>query len=70
VYWLQEKFEMELKNHTAEAASKVAAVLQRAEEQGCMIESLHASVSFYKVLTSILSDSLLLIIIIFLIGTH
>jgi hypothetical protein len=61
---------MELKNHTAEAASKVAAVLQRAEEQGCMIESLHASVSFYKVLTSILSDSLLLIIIIFLIGTH
>ncbi|XP_062158169.1 nuclear-pore anchor isoform X2 [Alnus glutinosa] len=44
----KEKFEMELKNHTAEAASKVAAVLQRAEEQGCMIESLHASVAMYK----------------------
>lgn len=37
---------MELKKHTEEAASKVAAVLQRAEEQAQMIESLHASVSF------------------------
>lgn len=36
---------MELKRHTEEAASKVAAVLQRAEEQGQMIGSLHASVS-------------------------
>lgn len=42
---LQEKFEMELKKHTDEAASRVAAVLQRAEEQGHMIESLHSSVS-------------------------
>lgn len=38
---------MELKKHTEEAGSKVAAVLQRAEEQGNMIESLHASVSFF-----------------------
>jgi len=35
---------MELRKHTEEAASKVAAVLQRAEEQGQMIEALHASV--------------------------
>lgn len=35
---------MELKKHTDEAASRVAAVLQRAEEQGQMIESLHTSV--------------------------
>lgn len=39
--------EMELRKHTDEAASKVAAVLQRAEEQGQMIESLHTSVSVY-----------------------
>ncbi|KAL5100700.1 hypothetical protein RYX36_005027 [Vicia faba] len=44
----KEKLEMELKKHTEEAASKVAAVLQRAEEQGQMIESLHASVAMYK----------------------
>ncbi|CAL5187045.1 unnamed protein product [Lathyrus oleraceus] len=44
----KEKLEMELKRHTEEAASKVAAVLQRAEEQGQMIESLHASVAMYK----------------------
>lgn len=42
---LQEKFELEIKKHDDEAASKVAAVLQRAEEQGRMIESLHTSVS-------------------------
>lgn len=36
---------MELKKHTEEAASRVEAVLQRAEEQGQMIESLHTSVS-------------------------
>ncbi|WJX72066.1 hypothetical protein P8452_55984 [Trifolium repens] len=44
----KEKLEMELKKHTQEAASKVAAVLQRAEEQGKMIESLHTSVAMYK----------------------
>ncbi|XVF77755.1 hypothetical protein PTKIN_Ptkin14bG0072200 [Pterospermum kingtungense] len=44
----KEKLEMELKKQTDEAASKVAAVLQRAEEQGCMIESLHTSVAMYK----------------------
>nr|POF20463.1 nuclear-pore anchor [Quercus suber] len=44
----KETFEMELKKHTDEAASKVAAVLQRAEEQGRMIESLHTSVAMYK----------------------
>lgn len=42
---LQEKLELELKKQTDEAASKVAVVLQRAEEQGRMIESLHTSVS-------------------------
>ncbi|KAL6283070.1 hypothetical protein ACE6H2_013999 [Prunus campanulata] len=45
---VKEKFEMELKKHTDEAASRVAAVLQRAEEQGHMIESLHSSVAMYK----------------------
>ncbi|XP_011015811.1 PREDICTED: nuclear-pore anchor-like [Populus euphratica] len=44
----KEKIEMELKKHTDEAACKVAAVLQRAEEQGHMIESLHTSVAMYK----------------------
>ncbi|EOY14280.1 Nucleoprotein TPR, putative isoform 1 [Theobroma cacao] len=44
----KEKLEMELKKQTDEAASKVAVVLQRAEEQGHMIESLHASVAMYK----------------------
>ncbi|KAF3448815.1 hypothetical protein FNV43_RR09528 [Rhamnella rubrinervis] len=44
----KEKLEMELKKHTDEAASRVAAVLQRAEEQGRMIESLHTSVAMYK----------------------
>ncbi|KAK4595107.1 hypothetical protein RGQ29_018748 [Quercus rubra] len=44
----KETFEMELKKHTDEAASKVAAVLQRAEDQGRMIESLHTSVAMYK----------------------
>ena len=45
---IQEKFELELKKHTDQAASKVAAVLERAEEQGRMIESLHTSVSLFK----------------------
>ncbi|KAL6196869.1 hypothetical protein ACLB2K_032482 [Fragaria x ananassa] len=44
----KEKFEMELKKHSDEAASRVEAVLQRAEEQGQMIESLHTSVAMYK----------------------
>ncbi|XP_021299554.1 nuclear-pore anchor isoform X2 [Herrania umbratica] len=44
----KEKLEMELKKQTDEAASKVAVVLQRAEEQGRMIESLHTSVAMYK----------------------
>ncbi|KAF4389040.1 hypothetical protein F8388_026769 [Cannabis sativa] len=44
----KEKLEMELKKHTDEAAARVVAVLQRAEEQGQMIESLHTSVSMYK----------------------
>ncbi|GLU08559.1 hypothetical protein SLE2022_254650 [Rubroshorea leprosula] len=44
----KEKLEMEIRKQTDDAASKVAAVLQRAEEQGRMIESLHASVSMYK----------------------
>lgn len=41
----QEKLEAELKSKTQEAASRVEAVLQKVEEQGQMIESLHASVS-------------------------
>ncbi|KAM1266288.1 hypothetical protein ACFX2J_035876 [Malus domestica] len=44
----KENFEMEIKKHTDEAASRVVAVLQRAEEQGRMIESLHTSVAMYK----------------------
>ncbi|GAY42514.1 hypothetical protein CUMW_067490 [Citrus unshiu] len=44
----KDKLELELKKHTDEAASKVAAVLDRAEEQGRMIESLHTSVAMYK----------------------
>ncbi|XP_027342867.1 nuclear-pore anchor isoform X2 [Abrus precatorius] len=44
----KEKLGIELKKHTEEAASKVAAVLQRAEEQGHMIEALHTSVAMYK----------------------
>ncbi|KAM1889416.1 hypothetical protein ACFX13_047406 [Malus domestica] len=45
----EENFEMKIKKHTDDAASRVAAVLQRVEEQGCMIESLH---TFKKELTS------------------
>ncbi|PON44121.1 Nucleoprotein TPR/MLP [Parasponia andersonii] len=44
----KENLEMELRKHTDEAASRVAAVLERAEEQGQMIESLHTSVAMYK----------------------
>ncbi|KAK4484958.1 hypothetical protein RD792_007563 [Penstemon davidsonii] len=43
-----EKFEKELQKQTDETASKVNAVLLRAEEQGNMIESLHNSVAMYK----------------------
>lgn len=45
---LKENFEMELQKRSDEAASKVDAVLARAEEQGRMIESLHTSVAMYK----------------------
>ncbi|GAB4836733.1 hypothetical protein Ancab_001647 [Ancistrocladus abbreviatus] len=45
---LKEQFELELQKHNEEAASKIAAVLERAEEQGRMIESLHSSVAMYK----------------------
>ncbi|XP_010539174.1 PREDICTED: nuclear-pore anchor [Tarenaya hassleriana] len=45
---LKEAFELDLKRKMDEAASKVAAVLERAEEQGRMIESLHTSVAMYK----------------------
>lgn len=41
---LKERFEKDLQKHTEDAASRVAAVLERAEEQGRMIESLHSSV--------------------------
>ncbi|WCJ28442.1 nuclear pore anchor [Euphorbia peplus] len=44
----KEKLEMELKKKTDEATCKVTAVLQRAEEQSQMIESLHTSVAMYK----------------------
>lgn len=45
---LKEQFEEELQKHKEEAASKVAAVLERAEEQRQMIESLHTSVAMYR----------------------
>ncbi|KAF2592215.1 hypothetical protein F2Q70_00044382 [Brassica cretica] len=45
---LKEKYEIDLKKKTNEASSKVAIVLERAEDQGKMIESLHASVAMYK----------------------
>ncbi|KAJ0256647.1 Nuclear-pore anchor [Hirschfeldia incana] len=45
---LKDKYEIDLKKKTDEASSKVAIVLERAEEQGKMIESLHASVAMYK----------------------
>ncbi|KAL0321008.1 UNVERIFIED_CONTAM: Nuclear-pore anchor [Sesamum radiatum] len=43
-----DKYEKELQKHTEEAASKVNAVLLRAEEQTTMIESLHGAVAMYK----------------------
>ncbi|KAL1566884.1 nuclear-pore anchor-like isoform X1 [Salvia divinorum] len=45
---LKEKYEKELQMHIEETASKVNAVLLRAEEQERMIESLHSSVAMYK----------------------
>ncbi|XP_077232792.1 nuclear pore anchor [Tasmannia lanceolata] len=45
---LRERFEMELQKHTDGATSKVEAVLERSEEQGRMIESLHSAVAMYK----------------------
>ncbi|KAM7532425.1 hypothetical protein LguiB_035835 [Lonicera macranthoides] len=45
---LKVKFEEELCRQSDEAASKVNAVLARAEEQGRMLESLHTSVAMYK----------------------
>ncbi|KAH6764476.1 hypothetical protein C2S51_015725 [Perilla frutescens var. frutescens] len=45
---LKEKYEKELRMHKEETASKVNAVLLRAEEQERMIESLHTSVAMYK----------------------
>ncbi|XP_042066040.1 nuclear-pore anchor-like isoform X2 [Salvia splendens] len=45
---LKEKYEKELQMHKEETVSKVKAVLQRAEEQERMIESLHTSVAMYK----------------------
>lgn len=43
---LQENYEKELQMHKDETASKVNAVLLRAEEQKRMIESLHTSVRY------------------------
>ncbi|CAH1431370.1 unnamed protein product [Lactuca virosa] len=45
---LKEQFEKEFQKHNKETASKVDAVLARAEEQAGMIESLHTSVAMYK----------------------
>uniref|UniRef100_A0A7N0VHG9 Nucleoprotein TPR/MLP1 domain-containing protein n=1 Tax=Kalanchoe fedtschenkoi TaxID=63787 RepID=A0A7N0VHG9_KALFE len=45
---LKEKFDVEVRKHTEEAASRITAVIQRAEEQAQMIESLHTSVAMYK----------------------
>ncbi|XP_021726285.1 nuclear-pore anchor-like [Chenopodium quinoa] len=45
---LKEQYEEELQKHKEEAASKVAAVLERAEEQRQMIDSLHSSVAMYR----------------------
>ncbi|XP_024989705.1 nuclear-pore anchor [Cynara cardunculus var. scolymus] len=45
---LKENFEKEFQKHSNETASKVDAVLARAEEQAHMIESLHTAVAMYK----------------------
>ncbi|XP_074591609.1 nuclear-pore anchor-like isoform X2 [Curcuma longa] len=45
---LKDAFQIQLQKITAEATSKVEAVLKRSEEQGQMIESLHSSVAMYR----------------------
>ncbi|KAI3466289.1 hypothetical protein Pfo_022951 [Paulownia fortunei] len=45
---LKDKYEKQLQMHNDKTASKVNAVLLRAEEQAHMIESLHTSVAMYK----------------------
>ncbi|KAK4370532.1 hypothetical protein RND71_010007 [Anisodus tanguticus] len=45
---LKEKYEKELQKHIDEATSQVNVVLAKADEQGTMIKSLHASVAMYK----------------------
>ncbi|EPS69163.1 hypothetical protein M569_05601, partial [Genlisea aurea] len=45
---LKAKYERELQKHAEDAATEVSAVLQRAEQQAEMIESLHNSVALYK----------------------
>ncbi|XP_059298950.1 nuclear-pore anchor [Lycium ferocissimum] len=45
---LKEKYEKELQKHIDESKSQVNAVLERADEQGKMIESLHTSVAMYR----------------------
>ncbi|XP_074586874.1 nuclear-pore anchor-like isoform X2 [Curcuma longa] len=45
---LKDTFEFQLQRITAEATSKVEAVLKRSEEQNQMIESLHGSVAMYR----------------------
>ncbi|XP_042407958.1 nuclear-pore anchor-like [Zingiber officinale] len=45
---LMDAFQIQLQKITAEAASKVEAMLKRSEEQGQMIESLHSSVAMYR----------------------
>lgn len=45
---LKEAFDFELKKRTNEAASKVAMILKKSEEQSSMIESLQGTVGMYK----------------------
>lgn len=45
---LKEAFDFELKKRTNEAASKVAVILKKSEEQSSMIESLQGTVGMYK----------------------
>ncbi|KAI3816544.1 hypothetical protein L1987_16245 [Smallanthus sonchifolius] len=45
---LKENFEKEFQKHSKETASKIDAILARAEEQAQMIDSLHTSVAMYK----------------------
>ncbi|KAM0019898.1 putative nucleoprotein TPR/MLP1 [Helianthus debilis subsp. tardiflorus] len=45
---MKENFEKEFQKQSKETASKVEAILARAEEQTQMIESLHTSVAMYK----------------------